>query len=180
MVLNFIEFYLFYNNYLKFFIVKITIFFLVFLMCTILFNLTIIGGGDGKTTILIFLMLYSPNLNFPIIFIFFLIFSIYFIQYHLAVYFKVKLRSQVIFYKILFEKHKHFSKFKKFYLLSTHKLKDLSKVEIYNEKKGEIKPKIIIYNFNEKRLQVFLHSRPPVMLIITLSFISILILLWFK
>jgi hypothetical protein len=146
----------------------------------ILFNLKIIGGGDGKTTILLFLMLYSSNLNYPIIFIFFLIFSIYFIQYHLATYFKVKLSSQVIFYYLLFVNQKIFSKFKKFYLLSTHKLMNISNEEIFDERKGEIKLKIVIYNFNEKKLQVFVHSRPPVMLIITLSFISILILLWFK
>jgi len=179
-LINFIEVFLFYDNILKFFLIKVILLLKIFLVSFILFCLKILGGGDAKMIMIMFLIIYSPSLNFSIIYLFFFIFSIFFTQYHILKLIYVLINKQKFFFHILSQKGRKISILKQISFLTTFQLKNLSELEYLDYKKGKIRLNLIIFNFNVNKFQFFIHIRPPLILLISLSFITCLILLGFK
>lgn len=178
--INIFEFFLYYENLLKFITLKLIICFIIFLICFILFCLKIIGGGDGKTIIILFMIIYSPNLSLLIILLFFFTLTIYFIDYLLVKYFYIRNSKKNMLFNFLFYNEENPSKLRKFYLTTNFTLKNLSDLTQFDLRKYYIKLNPIIFNFNTCKFQVFVHYRPPFIFIISLSFITLLILLGFK
>jgi len=181
MILNsFFEFEFSNVDILKFILVKLVIFLIIFSITFLFYFLKIIAGGDGKVILISFLTLHSSSLNLLSIFLFFFIFSFYFTLYHLLRLFWNRRSKEFIFFNFIFSEIKRNSIFQKISFLSSYGLKDLSELKICHNKKRKIISNNIIFNFYNKKLQIFILDRIPLILLISSSFITFLILLGFK
>ncbi len=69
-----------------------------------------------------------------------------------------------------------YSVFKRFYIKSFYKFIDYSKLSEYNEEKSLIKSIFLVFNNKKRVLQVLVQTRPPLIILITLAYLSISIL----
>jgi len=158
---------LFLNNYFW----QIFFFLIVFLLSFLLFNLKIIGGSDGKLIILIFLIHPLKFLNLYFVTSFFLLFSLFFILLFLQNFILNSLFKNNCSFITFFNLDSTLSGFKKFYIKSFYKFLYYSKLREYKEEKILLKSVLLVFNNRKKKFQVLIQYRPPLILIIILTYL---------
>jgi len=176
LILNFLEFWIFYKIFLLFIILKFLIFILTFLISLLLFSLKIIGGGDGKLIILIFLTHPIKYLEFGLILLFFLLFSLLFFIFFFSNFLINHIMKNSYSFEILFSYNIKISVFKRFYLKMFFRFFNLSEIIAYQGYKKSIKSQTIFYNSIKKKLQLFAQYKPPLVLMCILSYYTIFFL----
>jgi Flp pilus assembly protein protease CpaA len=174
--LNFFEFLIFFEKITLIIFLKIFLLIFVFSLSFILFVLKIIGGSDGKLFIFIFFVHPILLLNMTFIFSFFLFFSLFFI-----LYFMVNLIFNSIFgdnfsFNLFFNLNIKLSTFKKAYFKSFYRFFNYSDLYDYIERKYYIKSLNLLYNFKKKKFQILCQIRPPLIVLIILSYYIIFFL----
>ncbi len=163
---------LIFNSYIiAFFLtIKAVIVVLTFSIAFFLYNLKIIGGADGKLIIILFLMIPIKIFSFSLIFkymIYFLIFQSLFIWKNLIYnnFFNKKL-SFIQF----FMTNGINSKSKRIYFTSFCRFRIYSHLDSLNKNKFIIKNNKLYFNFKTKALEVLTQSRPPLIILIIVSY----------
>lgn len=169
-ILNIFEFLIFFEKIVVIIYLKLFVAIFVFSLAFILFILKIIGGSDGKLLIFIFFVHPILYLNVYIIFSFFLIFSLFFV-----VFFTVNLIFNNIFgdgcsFILFFNLNFKLSIFKKVFFKCFYKFFNYVDLGDYLERKHYIKSLYLIYNFNKNKFQILCQIRPPLIVLIILSY----------
>jgi len=168
---------LFLHSYLIpfFLIVKLLILGLTFLITLILYNLRMIGGADGKITIVLFLMIPVRFFTFSLIFkyiIWFLVFQLLYVAKNL--FYNTYLRNKKAFNQY-FITNNIFSKFKRIYFSSFYKFSNYSKIySVTNSKLIIINPNLY-FNSKNNKFQILTQSRPPLTILIVIIYYFLLI-----
>jgi Flp pilus assembly protein protease CpaA len=169
-VLNIFEFSIFLENIVVIIYLKLFVAIFVFSLALILFILKIIGGSDGKLLIFIFFVHPILFLNILDVFSYFLIFSLMFVIYftvNLILNNKLKDSfSFILFFNFNIER----SIFKKVFFKSFYRFFNYSDLCDYLERKYYIKSLNLIFNFNRNKFQILCQIRPPLIVLIILSY----------
>jgi len=136
-----------------------------------LFNLKVIGGSDGKLIILIFLTHPLKFLNLLFVNSFFLLFSLFFILLVIKNFTLNSLFKNNCSFHIFFDLDVNFTFFKKFYVKSFYKFLNYSKLSECKEEKIILKSISLIFNNRKKKFQILIQFRPPLILMIILTYI---------
>ncbi|MFX1575361.1 MAG: prepilin peptidase [Promethearchaeota archaeon] len=177
LIFNLIESLLFVNNIFLILYIRFFFFFSILIISVLLFNLKIIGGSDGKLFILIFLILPIHHLNLLYIMLFFLSFSIFFI-----IIFIINLVVNSFFIKnnafyILFNINSKMSNLQKLFLKSFFKFCNFTDLNTNKIVKNPVKSLILVYNDKKLKFQMLCQYRPPLIIIIILSYTILLYLI---
>ena len=173
LILNYLEFSVFYKNFLLFLILKILIFFFIFLISILLFSLRIIGGGDGKLIILTFIIHPIKYLNFKFVLLFFLLFTLFFLILFTLNFLFNHLVNNSYSFDILFNFDLTVNSLKKLYFKTFFRFFNLSEIKEFQGYKKLIKSQSIFYNIIKKKFQLFMQYRPPLVIICMLSYYSV-------
>ncbi len=146
-------------------------FLIVFLLSFILFILKVIGGSDGKLIILIFLIHPIQFLNLFFVTSFFLWFSLLIILIFLQNFLINSLNKNDCSFTTFLNFNSKFTAFKKFYIKTIYKFLNYSKLSEYKEEKIILKSILIIFNNRKNQFQVLVQYRPPLILIIILTYL---------
>ena len=149
---------------------------MTFLISLLLFSLKIIGGGDGKLIILIFLTHPIEYLEFGLVILFFLLFSLLFFILFFSNFLINHIVKNSYSFEILFSYDLKISFLKKFYLKMFFRFFNLSGIIDYQGYKKSIKSQTIYYNGIKKKLQFFAQYQPPLVFICILSYYAIFFL----
>jgi Flp pilus assembly protein protease CpaA len=160
------------NNIFMIIIMKIIDFNLVLMLSYFLFYLKIIGGGDGKAILLVFLLNSPILLNFFNIFYFFSIFLIYYLIIVITKYIFNHLKNQIKMYKFYFTITKKDSRLERFIIFSYYKFLDIAKLEKYLGTKCVLRDNSLFYNDKSEKLQAFTQFRPPLLFLIYFVYLS--------
>ena len=169
LITSLINFIFFNQSPIKFLFLKGLVLFLSFVFSFTLFVLKIIGGGDGKLMILIFLSESFFCLSLFDVYLFYLFFIIdFFIMMSLNIIFFKNYQ-----YNYFFHLSSINSWFKKLYFYAFYRFLDCT--EIYNASysKYYVKSEFLFYNPIKNKLQFFIQLRPPLALIILFGFNSL-------
>lgn len=133
----------------------------------------IIGGGDGKLIILIFITRPVEYLNLYFVISFFLLFSFYFIlMFILNCILNNTLKANTSFITF-FNLNLGFSVLKRFYIKSFYRFLHYSKLSDYKEEKFILKSIFLVYNNKKRSIEVLVQLRLPVIILIILSYLSV-------
>jgi Flp pilus assembly protein protease CpaA len=169
-ILNVFEYFLFFKHLYLFIFFKILIIFFVLFLSLILFLLRIVGGSDGKLLVLIFLVHPLLFLNFTIILIFFLIFSLFFVSiFTINLIINNSLKKSFSFF-LIFNSDSKISVIKKSFIKGFYRFFNFSELGDYMEKKSLIKSLNLVYNVKINKFQILCQIRPPLIIIIMLSY----------
>jgi hypothetical protein len=144
---------------------------MVFLLSFILFLLKIIGGSDGKLIILIFLIHPFQFLNLFFIISFFLWFSSSIILVFIQNFIINSLYKNNCSFSTFLNCNLKYSGIKKIYIKSVYKFINYSNLSEYKEDKSLLKSVLLIFNIRKNKFQVLVQYRPPLILIIVLTYI---------
>ncbi len=137
--------------------------------------LKIIGGSDGKLIILIFFIHPLQFLSLFFVMSFFLWFSILiflvFVQNFIINSFYKNHCSFSMFLNIISKS----SGFKKVYIKCAYKFLNYSDLSEYKEEKFLLKSILLIFNDSKSKFQVLVQYRPPLILLIVLTYLIV----WF-
>ncbi|TFG14539.1 MAG: hypothetical protein EU535_03190 [Promethearchaeota archaeon] len=175
LILNICDFF-FDNNFFLNLILRILFLLLIFLISLILFLLKIIGGGDGKVILLIFLVHPILYLNCYIISLFFLLFSLLFLTFfffNMIINSTTKINNS---FQIYFKFCSNIL-FTRFFIKMFYKFFDLSNLKNYNGDKFFIKTIFIIYNHQKREFQILAQYRPPLIILCLLSYFLLFLLI---
>ncbi len=142
---------------------------LTMIMVSFLYFLKIIGGGDGKLLILIYILLPLDYLTFKYFILFFLNFYIIFIVLIFLNFLK-NIYKYYYSFDFIFNFHLIGSKIDNIYYLISYKFLDVSELGKYRGEKTQIKSLTIIFNNSNKRLQILAQLRQPLIIVFALSF----------
>ncbi|MFX1260424.1 MAG: prepilin peptidase [Promethearchaeota archaeon] len=171
--LNFLELLVFFNDLLLILFLKILYLFIIVSISLLLFSLKIIGGGDGKVIILIFLVHPIKYLNFFFIISFFLLFSLlFFILFFINFIFNKIVKNSCSF-DILFNFYGKVSIFKILFLKMFYRFNNLSEIKNCKGNKNKVKCLSIFYNSSKNKFQYLTQYRPPLVLICIFSYYTI-------
>ncbi|MFX1394625.1 MAG: prepilin peptidase [Promethearchaeota archaeon] len=176
LILNFLEFSVFYKKFLLFLILKILIFFFIFLISMILFSLRIIGGGDGKLIILVFIIHPIKYLNFDFVISFFLLFSLFFLTLFILNFLFNYIVNNCYSFDILFNLDLNINSLKRLYFKMFFRFFNLSEIKKFQGYKKLLKSQAILYNYIKKKFQLFVQYRPPLVFICMLAYYSVVFL----
>ena len=165
-----IESFFYFENGLYFIILKLNFLIIAFLLTFMLFMLKIIGGSDGKLIILIFFSHPINNLNYHFANNFFLLFSLFFILYFILNLFSNNFFKVNYSFVVFFSSSRKISRFKKFYIKMFYKFINYSELSDLRREKYQIKFYLLIYNNRIKKIQILSQFRPPLILIIAISY----------
>jgi len=164
---------LIYNNSFSLGDLAIMIFliFLSLLISVYLFTIRILGGSDGKLIMILFLS--KPIFNSFITFIFFFYFIFTFIYVGLILM-KFLINGCIKYrfsFDIYFNTTIPLSGFRKKFIKSYYIFQDISKLGDIKEDKHRLCEGGIFYNVKTLKLQILVQYRPPLTLLISLSYI---------
>jgi len=74
---------------------------------------------------------------------------------------------------IFFNSNLKYSVFERFYIKSFYKFINYSKLSEYKEEKNPIKSVFLVFNNKKRVIQVLVQFRPPLIILITLAYLSI-------
>ncbi|TXT64788.1 MAG: conserved membrane protein of unknown function [Promethearchaeota archaeon] len=169
MIINISEFIFFHHDLLSFIVLKITIFIILFSLSFILFILKIIGGADGKLIIVLFLLVPVDLVGLQAVLGFFLTFSSILTLYFIFLYLKNRYLNNSHLLELLIHNFSEQSNLKKIFFKTFYRLvkfSELNKTDHY-----QLRLRFVFYNFKEKRFQFIGQAKPPLILIISLSYI---------
>ncbi len=136
-----------------------------------LYNLSIIGGSDGKLIILIFIIPPVNIININLISYFFMFFSVLFILFFVFNLISNKYLKNVNAFIIQFNSNLKYSYYEKLFVEIFYTFLDYSKVIDSKEDKFQCKSVFLIYNFTKKKIQLLVQFRPPLVIIIILAYL---------
>lgn len=154
---------------IQFLFMKGFVLFLSFLFSFSLFLLKIIGGGDGKLMILIFLskpIFYRGLFDLHLFYILFIIGFFTMILLNMSFF-----RNNL--YDCVFHIFRIKSWFKRLYFHAFYRFLDFTKINDASYHKFYVKSEFLFYNPSKKKLQFFIQHRPPLVLIILFGFNSL-------
>ena len=172
-ILILLESLLFFNNFLIIILGKLFFFFLTFLPSLLLFSLKIIGGSDGKLIILIFVTHPVKYLDLNFVASFFLFFSLFFILLFIINYFLNELIKNNSSFINLFNSNSRYSSYQKFYIKTFYKFLDYSILSMSRGEKFICKSLLLIYNNEKKKIQILVQIRPPLIILIILTYLFV-------
>lgn len=172
-VLNIIEYSLFFEKLAFFLFMKVFIILIILVLSLILFSLKIIGGSDGKLFIIIFIVHPILFLNFAIIFTFYLVFSLFFVIYFIVNWLNNNLLKNTYSFLLFFNTNSEISIFKREFIKMFYKFFNYSEIGDYVEGKYLIKSLSLIYNIKKNKFQTLCQIRPPLIITIILTYYSI-------
>jgi Flp pilus assembly protein protease CpaA len=175
--LNVFEYFLFFKHFYIFFFNKITIVLIVLFLSLILFILKILGGSDGKLLLFIFIVHPLLFLNISIIFTFFFIFSLLFILIFVSNLINNKRPQRNFSFLIYYYSNLKITCIKRFFIKTFYKFINYSKLGEYNENKSLIKSLDLVYNIELNKIQMMCQIRPPLIVIVMLSYYVIIYLI---
>jgi len=152
-------------------VIKVFLSFLSLIISVYLFSIRILGGSDGKLIIILFFSkpIFNYHLNFIIIFYFFFIFI------YIGLIFMKFLINGCIKYRFSFDLFFNttfpLSPLKRRFIKSYYIFQDLSKLCDIKEDKYQLCNGGLFFNIKTLKLQILAQYRPPLTLIITLSYI---------
>jgi Flp pilus assembly protein protease CpaA len=167
---NIIEYYFSNIHILSFIYGKILIGLFVCFLSLVLFSLKIIGGGDGKLIILIFLIHPLLFLDFNLILTYFLIFSLLFVIFFLIKLIdNNKIKNRFSFF-LFFNSCSEFSYVKKSFIKSFYKFLNFSDLDEYVTDNFVLKSSFLIYNAESNKFQILSQNRPPLMILVIIAY----------
>jgi Flp pilus assembly protein protease CpaA len=142
----------------------------VFLMNYLLYKIKIIGGGDFKVIILIFILCPQFLISFRFIFLFFLIFnSIFLLKKFFLMIFNYLTHSKELFY-VFFNINRSYSRLKKIYFLLFYKFLDYNNINSSELSKYNLYSTNLIFNHKKGTFQVLVNLRSTLMIDISVGF----------
>ena len=172
-VLNIFELLFFSNNFMIVIFGKVFFFLITFFPSLLLFSLKIIGGSDGKLIILIFITHPVKFLNINLVTSFFLLFSFFFILLFILNFILNKILKDTNSFIIFFSSNLRYSGSEKLYIKFFYKFLDYSKLGDCKEEKFLCKSVFLVYNINKKKIQVLVQFRPPLIILIILTYLLV-------
>jgi len=167
---NIVEYSFSHVSILFFVYAKIIIGLFVFIISLLLFSLRIIGGGDGKLLILIFLAHPLQYLSFTIIFTFILIFCLLFVIYFLInIVINNKVKNRLSFF-LFFNTFSDISCIKKSFIKGFYKFFNFSEICNYFGEKSVITSLYLVYNAEINKFQILSQNRPPLIILVIISY----------
>ncbi len=164
----FFEFFFFLNNNLFHFLgIKLLVLIVVFFISFFLFIFKIIGGADGKVIIIIFLIHPLKYLKFLHISLFYLLFSLGFILYFLFQFLVDNISGKGFFFDEFISKLSKNTILRRLFLKAFYQFNSLLKIEKFLLNSS-------IHKSKEKKIQLLIHNRPPLIFIITIVYITML------
>ena len=136
-----------------FLLLKSLIFLITLFFSLILFSLKVIGGGDGKLIIIIFLIHPTMYLKISYIFLFFLILSTLFLIFFFTNYLSNSVTKISYSFDIFFNLGFKISILKKLFIRMFYTFLSFSKIVNYQEIKKSLRAQFIIYNSKTDNLQ---------------------------
>lgn len=115
------------------------------------------------------------DLNFAVYF--FLFFSLFFILVFILNYFLNKFLKNNCSFITLFNSNPKYSNCQKFYIKCFFKFLDYSKLSMYEEEKSICKSFYLIYNSTKKKFQILVQIRPPLIILIILTYLFVCLLM---
>jgi Flp pilus assembly protein protease CpaA len=180
LILNTFEFIIYTNDFFLFLSIKSLIFIFMFSSSFLLFYLKIFGGSDGKLVIIIFLCHPISLLSFPALFGFYLVFALLFCAYFIISFLINRtLRSYSIGF-LFPEGNSKFSTSQKIYINMIYRFINYSKLSNYKEQKYMIKSLYLVLNGKKDKFQILCQSRPPLTVIIIISYYILYYLIMIK
>lgn len=119
---------------------------------------------------MIFLIHPLKYVNLFFVFSFFLWFSLFFIILFLQNFILNSLFKNNIVFISFFDLYSKFSVFKRLYIKSFFKFLNYSKLSDYKEEKMFLKSLLLVFNNREKKFQVLIQYRPPLILLIIFTY----------
>lgn len=180
LILNTFEFIIYTNNFFLFLFIKSLIFIFMFISSFLLFYLKIFGGSDGKLVIIIFLCHPVSLLSFSALFGFYLVFVLLLCAFFMISFITNRtLRSYSI--DLLFPGgNSKFSTSQKIYINMVYRFINYSKLSNYKEQKYMIKSLYLTLNGKKDKFQILCQSRPPLTIIIVISYYILYYLIMIK
>ena len=170
LILNILEFLLFYNNILLFLAIKSFIFLITFFFSFILFTLKIIGGSDGKLIIIIFTVHPTRYLKIFNIVLFFILLILLYLGFFLINYLINNTPKNSYSFLILFNINLKISTIKREFIKFFYNFYDFSEISDYEGVKKKIRSRYIFYNSHSKKFQLLVQNRPPIIILIIISY----------
>lgn len=173
----FYEWYFFFqNNIFLFLVKKFIVFVIIFFLSFFLFIFKIIGGADGKVFIIIFLNHSLIHLNFFYIYLFYLLFSFGFFLEHLIQLLINKLSGCEIFFELIIKEIPNKSILKKVYIKAFYTFGYIKNIGEIHQNKVNLVLDSFFYNSKKRKIQFLIHKRTPLILLITIVYITMYIL----
>ncbi len=122
--------------------------------------------------ILLFLVHPSKFLNLLFVTTFFLLFSMFFVLMFIQNFVLNSFFKKKYSFNIFFNLDFNLPIFKKFYIKSCYKFLNYSKLRDYKEEKILLKSILLVFNDRKKEFQVLIQTRPLLIAIIILTYLS--------
>ena len=174
-VLTLIEAQYFYSNLIIFVTYKSLIVLLAFSFSFTLYCLKIIGGSDGKLIIFLFFVFPILNFNFHLFFSFFSYLLISFILLISGNYLFSRFLSNSHPYNMLYALDEKISNPRGAFLKLFYRLLDFSQINKYSDSKLQMKSLTLFYNGVNGKFQFLAQIRPPIAVLIFISYDFLLI-----
>ena len=133
----------------------------------------IIGGSDGKLIILIFLTHPLKFLSLNFIFTFFLLLSVFYVLMFMLNLVQNTLPKQKESFICFFNSNLKFSITKRIYIKGFFKFSNFLKLNDMQGEKNLVKSLYLIFNIEQKKIQILVQFRPPLIIFVILSYFII-------
>ncbi len=169
-ILTLVEAQNYYTNLMIFVICKSIIVLLAYIFSFSLFCLKLMGGSDGKLIIFLFLTFPILGFNFHLFFSFFI---------YLLILFLLLLSFNYLFNRFLTKSHtfnmlhalnEKISYPRKTFLKLFYRFLDFSQINKYSDTKLQMKSLILFYNEEREKFQFLAQIRPPIAVLIFISY----------
>jgi len=138
-----------------------------------LFNLKVIGGGDGKLIILIFITHPLEYLNLNFVTSYFLLLSFLFMAKFILNYILNNIHNVNSSFTTLFNLNLKYSIFERLYIKSFYRFLQFSKLSDYQEEKFRLKSLFLVFNNKKRSIEILVQIRSPFVIIIILTYLSV-------
>ena len=138
-----------------------------------LFYLKIIGGSDGKLIILIFTNLRVKFLSLDFVFCFFLIFSLLIICLFFLNYLQNSLLKEKDSFIIFFNSTIKLSVIERIFIKGFFKFSNFINSDDSWAEKNLLKSLFLIYNSGKNKTQILIQFRPPLIILVILSYFTL-------
>jgi Flp pilus assembly protein protease CpaA len=160
----------FYTNLMTFVICKSLIVLLAFIFSFLLFCLKLIGGSDGKLIIFLFFAFPILGFDFHLFFSFFSYFLILFLLLVSCNYLFNRFLTKSHSYNMLHALNEKISYSREIFLKLFYRFMDFSQINKYSDTKLQIKSLTLFYNKEREKFQFFAQIRPPIAVLIFISY----------
>ncbi|MFX0071853.1 MAG: prepilin peptidase [Candidatus Hermodarchaeota archaeon] len=176
--INFIEFIFNYEIFIMFITIKLILLLIVFLITFWLFILRIIGGGDAKLILIVFLIHPSNYINLYRVLLFFLLFSLSFLAYMIIKIIYNGVKNKNYTFQILFNFYIKISNVKRIYIKVFYKSYTLTELRNVNPDKVNLSNFFMIYDYNKRQFQIIIHYRIPLIINLVVSYLILSLLIF--